>query len=178
LQPNHQSGLRLGDRILKVDHAGEHGAVNIYSGQLIVARLFHSDLVDELREFRDHERNHRAIFAAELTLRGKRRCRSYHLCGIGGLVLGILSALLGRSAIAATTVAVEQVVLRHLTDQIRELEGFDESAVRAISAIRADEQAHHDKSLVRVKAPSFWTRILAPIVSFSTEAVIWIGMRV
>ena len=46
--------------------------------------------------------------------RGKPRCRSYHLCGVGGWMLGLITGLLGRQAIAATTVAVENVVLGHL----------------------------------------------------------------
>ncbi len=35
----------LGDRIIKVDHAGEHGAICIYSGQIFMARLTARDLV-------------------------------------------------------------------------------------------------------------------------------------
>jgi len=53
---------------------------------------------------------------------------------------------MGRRAIAATTVAVEHVVLGHLADQLERLRGKDEAAVRAISAIVAEEQQHHDLS--------------------------------
>ncbi|WP_316682833.1 demethoxyubiquinone hydroxylase family protein [Ralstonia flaminis] len=111
----------LGDRYLKVDHAGEHGAICIYTGQIAIARLFFPDLVPELIQFRSDERNHRAIFGAELERRGLRRCRSYWLCGAGGLALGVLTGLLGRTAVSATTVAVESVVLRHLEQQLAAL---------------------------------------------------------
>ena len=167
----------LGGRILKVDHAGEHGAVNIYTGQIFVARLTAPDLVDELSEFLAHERRHRAIFGAELERRGRRRCRSYALCGLGGLVLGLLTGLLGRSAIAATTVAVERVVLRHLEEQVATLRGSDPAAVEAISAIIDDERQHYDVSAVRAQSGRFWPRILTPVVSVATELVIWTGMR-
>lgn len=60
------TGTDLGSRILKVNHAGEFGAISIYTGQILVARLFARDLVPELVEFRSHERGHRAIFGAEL----------------------------------------------------------------------------------------------------------------
>lgn len=167
----------LGDRIIKVNHAGEHGAISIYTGQILMARLTAPRMVAELREFRSHEQRHRAIFGAELERRGRRRCRSYWLCGIGGFVLGATTGLLGSSAIAATTAAVESVVLRHLEHQISVLQGHDPSAVLAISAIVAEEQQHHDQSLGHVQTGTFWPRALTPIVSASTETVIWLGMR-
>jgi ubiquinone biosynthesis monooxygenase Coq7 len=167
----------LGDRILKVDHAGEHGAVNIYAGQIAVARLLHRPLVGQLEEFQVHERRHRAVFAAELSRRGRGRCRSYHLCGAGGFLLGLVSGLLGRSAIAATTVAVEQVVLGHLSEQIEQLKTIDEPAAAALRSIRDDEQSHHDLSLHQIEPGKLWGRLLFPIVAGSTEAVIWIGMQ-
>lgn len=167
----------LGDRIIKVNHAGEHGAICIYTGQILMARLTARGMVAELTEFRSHEQRHRDIFCAELRRRGQRRCRSYWLCGIGGFVLGIVTGLLGANAIAATTAAVESVVLRHLEQQLVVLHGSDPAAVSAISAIVAEEQQHHDHSASQVQAGKFWPKILKPIVSASTEAVIWLGMR-
>ena len=167
----------LGNRIIKVDHAGEHGAVNIYTGQIFFARLTAPHLVPELSEFRAHEVRHRAIFAGELERRAHPRCRSYWLCGIGGMMLGLVTGLLGPSAIAATTVAVESVVLGHLEHQIASLSASDPAAVDAISAIVAEEQQHHDRSLGPAQAGRFWPRVLTPIVSASTQAVIWLGMR-
>jgi 3-demethoxyubiquinol 3-hydroxylase len=166
-----------GARVLMVDHAGEHGAVNIYRGQLAACRWRSSDLRRELAEFRSHEERHRAIFAAELERRGIRRCRSYHLCGIGGLVLGFVTGLCGRPSISATTVAVERVVLRHLEAQLRDLRESDPEAHRAISSIIQDEQAHHDRAALEIRQGIFWPRVLRPLVSASTEAVIWLGMH-
>lgn len=171
------TGTDLGSRILKVNHAGEFGAISIYTGQIIVASLFARDLVPELAEFRSHERGHREIFSAELRRRGRRRCRSYWLCGIGGLSLGLLTGLLGRAAISATTVAVESVVLRHLEMQLADLCDIDEAAVAAISAIAAEERMHHDQAAAQVLESSIWYRILKPVVSAATESVIWMGMR-
>lgn len=167
----------LGDRIIKVNHAGERGAVNIYSGQILLARLTARDMVGELLEFRSHEQKHRAIFGAELQRRGHVRCRSYWLCSLGGYVLGIITGLLGRGAIAATTVAVESVVLRHLEQQLTVLSGSDPAAFAAISAIVAEEQQHHDQSASHVHTDTFWSKVLTPVVSASTESVIWLGMR-
>lgn len=162
---------------MKVNHAGEHGAINIYSGQIFMARVTARSMIGELEEFRAHEERHRSIFGAELQRRGRPRCRSYWFCGVGGYVLGLLTGLLGPKAIAATTVAVEGVVLRHLEHQLTVLRGSDEPAVKAISAIVSEEQQHHDQSASRFQDASLWSELLTPVISASTELVIWLGMR-
>lgn len=167
----------LGNRIIKVDHAGEQGAVCIYTGQIFFARFTAPALVAELVEFRTHEMRHREIFRLELQRRQHPRCRSYWLCGVGGFVLGLITGLFGARAIAATTVAVESVVLRHLEEQLAQLESADPSAAAAIAAIVSDEREHHDRSAIHARAGKFWSKVLGRVVSASTEAVIWLGMR-
>lgn len=132
-------------RVLKVNHAGENGAVNIYAGQIFYARLTAPGMVAELAEFKSHEEGHRAIFWTELQRRNRPRCRSYWLCGLGGFALGLITGLLGRRAIAATTAAAERVVLRHLEHQHEHLRGKDDEAVRAIESIVAEERQRHDE---------------------------------
>lgn len=167
----------LADRYLKVNHAGEHGAICIYTAQIHVARLTARSLHEELTDFRSHEIRHRSIFLAELQRRGRPRCRSYWLCGAGGYLLGLITALCGRSAIAATTAAVESVVLRHLQEQLHTLGASDPQATSAITAIVADEQQHHDRSADLARAGWFWPKVITPVVTASTEFVIWTGMR-
>jgi ubiquinone biosynthesis monooxygenase Coq7 len=165
-------------RIIKVNHAGEHGAVNIYAGQIAIARLRARSLVPELAEFKAHEERHRSIFAKELKRRGLPRCRSYWLCGVGGYVLGFLTGLMGARSIATATVAVERVVLRHLRQQLREIGTNDPEATVAISAILNEEQLHHDQSAARIRQVGVIDRIIGSVISAATEAVIWIGMRI
>jgi ubiquinone biosynthesis monooxygenase Coq7 len=170
-------GETLGDRVMKVDHAGEHGAVCIYRAQRWFARWRAPDMLTELDKFLAHERGHRARFDAELKRRNRRRCRSYLWCGFGGFVLGTFTGLAGRQAILATTVAIERVVLRHMHEQVETLCGVDEEAATTLRQIIAEEQEHHDLSAARVAPNSFWRRIIDPVVALSTEAVIWLGMR-
>jgi len=162
--------------MIKVDHAGEHGAVSIYRAQRWVARWRAPSILEEIDEFIAHEQRHRALFAAELKRRGVRRCRSFHLCGFGGLVLGLVTGLLGRRAIALTTEAVESVVLKHLDHQLAALSTADPQAAAVIRQIVSDEQEHHDRSAARLSQPRPLDRILAPAVRGGTEAVIWLGM--
>ena len=170
-------GETLGDRIMKVDHAGEQGAICIYTAQRWFARWRAPEMVAELDRFLAHERGHKALFGAELARRDRRRCRSYVWCGLGGFVLGSLTGLAGRHAIAATTVAIERVVLRHMREQVTVLEGVDGEATQTLVKIIAEEQEHHDLSAVRVGAGGFWPKAIDPVVAASTEAVIWLGMR-
>ena len=170
-------GETLGDRVMKVDHAGEHGAVCIYRAQRFFARWTAPDMVAELDGFLVHERRHRARFGAELERRGARRCRSYLLCGLGGFALGAVTGLLGRRPIAATTVAIETVVLRHMQEQVTVLSGIDRDAADALRDVIADEQEHHERSALRLERPGFWPKLIEPVVRASTETVIWLGMR-
>jgi ubiquinone biosynthesis monooxygenase Coq7 len=165
------------NRVLKVDHAGENGAVNIYRGQIFAARLTARSMLVELNEFKSHEERHRSIFWSELLRRGRPRCKSYLLCGWGGFMLGVVTGLLGRRAIAATTVAVESVVLRHLEQQLERLRDTDAAAHQAVSAIVSEEKHHHDQSASHIKAGQFLHRLITPVVAGSTEVVIWLGMR-
>jgi 3-demethoxyubiquinol 3-hydroxylase len=172
-----KTGESLGDRVMKVDHAGEHGAICIYRAQRWFARWRAPDMVGELSGFLAHEQRHRTLFGAELARRGRPRCRSYHLCGLGGFALGAVTGLCGRRAIAATTVAIETVVLRHMHEQVAELSGTDPAAADTLREVIADEQEHHDISDRRLAPPGFWPKAINPVVTVSTEAVIWLGMR-
>ncbi|WP_152433827.1 demethoxyubiquinone hydroxylase family protein [Erythrobacter sp. THAF29] len=173
-----KSNETLGDRVIKVDHAGEHGAINIYTWQRAFAKWRCPELVPELDEFLAHERRHRALFEAELARRQKPRCHSFHLCGLGGAVLGVLTGVIGAKAIHATTEAVERVVLRHLQDQRGALRSVDPDVVSVIDAIIADEQQHHDNAANHLRGKRGLTeKVIDRFVAASTEAVIWLGMK-
>ena len=167
---------QLAGRVMKVNHAGEHGAINIYTGQIFMARFTARPLLAELLTFKTHEEGHKAIFHNELMRRGLPRCRSYWLCAAGGYALGLVTGLFGARAISLTTVAVERVVLRHLQHQLTIL-ASDAEAVAAISAILAEEQEHHDRAAGHSQGTGVPGRMLSSIVAGSTESVIWLGMR-
>jgi ubiquinone biosynthesis monooxygenase Coq7 len=95
---------------------------------------------------------------------------------MGGWCLGLLTGLLGRRAVAATTVAVERTVLRHLEAYRLQLANSDPEGYAAISAIFADEQDHHDA--FAFVSQGWAARWIDPAVTASTEAVIRAGMRV
>jgi ubiquinone biosynthesis monooxygenase Coq7 len=163
--------------MIKVDHAGENGAVNIYRAQKLVARFRAPALTGQLAEFQQHEEEHRRIFADHLAGIGVRRCVSYHLSGAGGFSLGFVTGLIGPSAIAATTFAVEHVVLRHLEEQLAYLQHASPEARACVMRIYDDERAHHDTAQGQLSPEGWLTRSLIAVIQLCTELVIRIGMR-
>lgn len=170
-------GEPLANRLLRVDHGGENGAVNIYKAQALVCGWRAPDLIKELESFRAHEERHRELFGAELRERSVRQGLGYLLCGFGGYVLGFTTAIMGRSAVAATTCAIERVVLRHLRAQLEYLRDADPKAFALVSSIVAEEEMHHEMALNELRQGGFWRTIVDPVVAAATEFVIWIGMH-
>jgi 3-demethoxyubiquinol 3-hydroxylase len=164
-------------RIIKVDHAGEFGAVNIYRAQLMVARLTMPSLVAQLEEFIAHENRHLNTFAEVLRARGIARCRSYWFCGVGGFALGLVTGLFGRSGVMACTAAVETVVTGHLVEQLRFLESHgDTEAAAAVLSIVSEEEEHKAVGIAQGKdSPLF--EPLGAVVAIATSFVIWLGMK-
>lgn len=103
-------------RILKVNHAGEYGAIRIYAAQAAVASLFMPDIIPKLRELRNHEINHERLFLEAMPKHSAHPCRLLFLWSWGGTLLGGLTALMGRRMVWICTEAVESAVHDHLDD--------------------------------------------------------------
>jgi ubiquinone biosynthesis monooxygenase Coq7 len=112
------SSIDTAKKILKVNHAGEFGAINIYRSQILVSKFFRRSYVPLLESFMSDEKRHLDIFWSEIQRRDGVKCKSYWLCGLGGWVMGFISALFGKTGIMACTLAVESVVANHLKNQL------------------------------------------------------------
>jgi len=167
----------IAEKMIKVDHVGENGAVNIYRGQGLMASFRARKLLPELRHFQGHEETHRALFKRHLDAQGIRPCVSYHIGGAAGFFLGVITGLIGPKAIYATTYAIENVVLDHLEEQMRYLKNVDSAAYKCVAAIVRDERGHHDTAQSQIKNRTVMTGALITIVRLSTESVIRFGMR-
>ena len=162
-------------RILKVNHAGEYGAIRIYRAQTWIARRIYPDLVAFLEETLSHEVLHCTMFREAMPERGARPCRVMSLWGNGGLILGLLTSLLGRQGIWICTAAVESTVHRHLEDQLRFLGDRDEGLRALIVSIQCEEVAHLRHAEQRFVTNALWAKVLHACVSACTDAVIWLS---
>ena len=164
-------------RILKVNHAGEHGAVRIYGAQIAVARRRWPSLAPELQALLAHEREHVVTFLALMPERGTRPCGAMFLWGVGGTALGLATALLGRTAVLVCTEAVERTVHRHLDEQLEWLGGRDPELSAAIAAIQTQEEGHLAWAAERRPPPTAATRALERAVEAVVEALIWLSTQ-
>ncbi|MCF6221836.1 MAG: demethoxyubiquinone hydroxylase family protein [Robiginitomaculum sp.] len=172
-----QRAQTISEKMIKVDHVGENGAVHIYRAQRWVAKLRAPRLIPEIEHFIHHEETHRQIFKEYLSSNDIRKCVSYHFGGIGGTLLGLITGMIGTSAIHATTYAVESVVLSHLEEQLAFLKTNDTQAYACVLEIYADEKEHLAYATSRLDTSNKLTQPLIHIIKFSTELVIKFGMR-
>jgi ubiquinone biosynthesis monooxygenase Coq7 len=168
---------RLIRRILRVNHAGEHGAVSIYSAQMLHMGPRHDDLRRWLADTLEHERAHRASFRQAMPLRSARPCRALGVWRIGGWVLGCVTALLGRAGVLACTAAVERTVHGHLQEQIAFLTRHDIELAGLVAQIQREELGHlayAESDPAFRRAP---VRLLSPLIASATELLIAVSTR-
>jgi ubiquinone biosynthesis monooxygenase Coq7 len=126
--------------MVRVDHAGEYGAVRIYSGQLAV--LGRGPQGPLLQHMRAQEQQHLALFSEQVVARRVRPSALLPLWHVAGFALGAVTAALGRRAAMACTVAVEEAIDAHYAGQAASL-GADEPELHALIAhCRAEELEH------------------------------------
>jgi ubiquinone biosynthesis monooxygenase Coq7 len=163
-------------RILKVNHAGESGAVRIYGAQIAVARLFYPDIVPALKQMRRDEIDHRRLFREAMPTRRTMPCRVMRLWTLGGFVLGFVTALLGRNMIWICTEAVEATVHRHLRQQLAYLERRDPELFALIAAIEEEELAHLRSAEAHQTRRNGWFRAAAfGAIGLVTATMIWLS---
>jgi ubiquinone biosynthesis monooxygenase Coq7 len=133
------------DSMIRVDHAGEYGAVRIYEGQLAVLGRRASG--DTIRHMAEQEQRHLKKFD---TLVNERRVRPTALSPVwqmAGFALGAATALMGEKAAFACTTAVEEAIDEHYAGQIEALGDSDPALKQTVEDFRADEAAHRQTAL-------------------------------
>ena len=133
--------------MIRVDQAGEYGAVRIYAGQLAVFGTRNSKAADAIRHMAAQEDAHLARFNTLIAERGVRPTALQPVWQVAGFALGAATALLGERTAMACTEAVEAVIDRHYADQIAALGTSDPALKETIEQFRADEIAHHDAAI-------------------------------
>ncbi|MDC1120453.1 demethoxyubiquinone hydroxylase family protein [Alphaproteobacteria bacterium] len=130
------------ERFLRVDHAGERAAQQIYKGQLAV--LANHEMAYEIRHMMDQEVEHLETFDSLLNERQVRPSLLDPLWGAAGFTLGVVTAAMGPKAAMACTIAVEEVIGEHYQKQA-DILGEDEPALQAtVERFRDEELEHRD----------------------------------
>lgn len=137
------------DAMIRVDHAGEFGALQIYKGQLAVLGQGRrdSESVQAIRRMADQEQRHFAAFDQMVRERGVRPTVLEPVWRVAGFAVGAATALLGEKAAMACTVAVEEVIDGHYRRQAEAIPESESELKQAITEFRADELDHRDVAL-------------------------------
>jgi ubiquinone biosynthesis monooxygenase Coq7 len=168
---------RIVRRILRVNHAGEQGAISIYGAQIALAKARYPDLLPWLEETLQHEKRHRGTFLEMMPTRATTPCPVASVWSVGGAILGLVTALLGRHGVIVCTAAVERTVHKHLVEQIAYLSGRDAELADSIRKVQVEENQHLAFAEERHDPQAPVARLLSAAISIVTEALIFIATR-
>ena len=134
------------EEFIRVDHAGERGAVKIYEGQLLALNTLIKDenLKKTIEEMRVHEKEHCEFFEKEIKKRKIKPTKFFPLWDLLGVGLGFGSTILGKKAAMLCTASVEEVIDKHYQDQINKLGPEEKELRKKIIKFREDELHHKD----------------------------------
>jgi 3-demethoxyubiquinol 3-hydroxylase len=134
------------EEFIRVDHAGERGAIKIYEGQLLALNTFVKDdhLKKTVEEMKEHEKEHCDYFENEIKKRNISPTRLLPLWDLMGVGLGFGSTILGKKAAMLCTASVEEVIDKHYLDQIKQLGDDEKNLKKKIIKFREDELNHKD----------------------------------
>ncbi|MRG72616.1 demethoxyubiquinone hydroxylase family protein [Alphaproteobacteria bacterium HT1-32] len=163
-------------RMIRVDQAGEYGAKRIYAGQIaVLGNTADGPLIQHMA---DQEQKHLDYFNKTVGDRGVRPSLLQPLWHVGGFALGAATALMGREAAMACTVAVEEVIDEHYAAQAAELDDSEADLRSHIEEFRAEELEHRDTGLANdaENAPGY--EVLTAGVKKVSKLAIWLAERV
>ena len=134
------------EEFIRVDHAGERGAVKIYEGQLLALNTLVKDdnLKKTIEEMKVHEKEHCEFFEKEIRKRKIEPTKLLPLWDLMGVGLGFGSTLLGKKAAMLCTASVEEVIDKHYLDEINQLGDDDKRLKNKIIKFRDDDLHHKD----------------------------------
>ena len=134
------------EEFIRVDHAGERGAIKIYEGQLLALNTIinDEDLKKTINEMKKHEEEHCNFFEDEIKKRDVSPTKFLPLWDLLGLGLGFGSTVLGKKAAMLCTASVEEVIDEHYKNQIDQLQNDEENLKKIIIKFRNDELHHKD----------------------------------
>ena len=134
------------EEFIRVDHAGERGAIKIYEGQLLALNTVFKDekLKKTIEEMKFNEKEHLDFFEKELKKRNIKPTKFLPIWDLLGVGLGFGTTLLGKKAAMLCTASVEEVIDEHYQKQINHIEDDEKQLKKKIIKFKEDELHHKD----------------------------------
>ena len=167
------------EEFIRVDHAGERGAIKIYEGQLLALNTIvkNSELKDMIEHMKEHEVEHCEFFENEIKKRKIKPTRFLKLWDLLGLGLGFSTTVLGKKAAMLCTASVEEVIQDHYANQISQLEEDEKELKNKIVKFREDEIDHKDIAYNEGASKEGFYKILDGVIKTGSRIAIKISEK-
>jgi ubiquinone biosynthesis monooxygenase Coq7 len=168
------------EEFIRVDHAGERGAIKIYEGQLLALNTFVKDenLKKTIEKMKSHEKEHLDFFNKEIKKRNIKPTKLLPLWDLLGISLGFGSAIIGKKATMLCTASVEEVIDEHYQNQINELDSDEKVLKEKIKKFRDDELHHRDIAYEQGASKKGLYAILDKIIKTGSKVAINISEKI
>ena len=165
------------DEIIRVDHAGEFAATRIYDGQIAIFGK-NSKIGKTIKHMADQEQEHIDAFNKLIVENRVRPTALLPIWNLAGFCLGASTALMGKKAAMACTVAVEKVIGDHYGEQINLLKNDQKKLKKKIKKFQKDELEHHDIGISHdaKKAPAYG--LLSSVISLGCKTAIALSKKI
>jgi ubiquinone biosynthesis monooxygenase Coq7 len=168
------------EEFIRVDHAGERGAVKIYEGQLLALNTIvkNDSLKKTIEDMKEHEIEHCQFFEREIKKRNIKPTKFLPLWDLLGVGLGFGSTLLGKKAAMLCTASVEEVIDKHYLNQINQLGPEEKELKKKITKFRQDELEHKDIAYEEGASKKGFYSIMDKIIKTGSKIAIRISEKV
>ena len=168
------------EEIIRVDHAGERGAIKIYEGQLLALKTIKqdNDLKDIIEDMKEHEKEHLEYFEKEIQKRKIKPTYLLPVWDVMGVVLGFGTAMLGKKAAMLCTASVEEVIDKHYQNQINQLKNDEKELKSKIIKFRDDELHHKDIAYEEGATKEGFYSIMDKIIKTGSKIAIGISEKI
>jgi len=168
------------EEIIRVDHAGERGAIKIYEGQLLALKTLKQDdsLKSTIEEMKEHEKEHLEYFEKEIYNRKIKPTYLLPLWDVMGVALGFGTAMLGKKAAMLCTASVEEVIEDHYHNQIKKLGDDEKDLKNKIEKFKSDEIKHKNIAYDSGASNKGLYSIMDKIIKTSSRIAITISEKI
>ena len=168
------------EEFIRVDHAGERGAIKIYEGQLLALNTVCKDekLKETIKTMKLHEKEHLDFFEQEIKKRNINPTKFLPLWDLLGIGLGFGSTLLGKKAAMLCTASVEEVIDEHYQNQIDQINNDEKKLKEKIIKFREDELNHKDIAYEEGATKKGIYSVLDKVIKVGSKVAISISEKV
>jgi len=168
------------EEFIRVDHAGERGAIKIYEGQLLALNTIikNEKLKKKIEEMQVHEKEHCDYFEKEIKKRNIKPTKFLPLWDLLGVGLGFGSAIIGKKATMLCTASVEEVIDQHYQNQINQLKNDEKELKNKIVKFRNDELQHKDIAYEEGATKKGFYSIMDKIIKTGSKIAIGISEKI